>query len=413
VVLDPFANGTNAEIATLGSDAIARAQAGSDSSAVAVGSFSNDEESRQRGDFTASWPLGADESFSVAGGSEQGREYDSPANAFAGSFSFTDAAFTVPRALNLTLSAVTDRGNYTWISGEYPVSAIWSDTGFSAGVHSNGAVAEFADVSVRSSSGFDDLQELPSYLPRLGATLDQTHADAGVSSTSNDLDVTAGVGAFWIDYAGGTYGFSQPARTALAVPSVAAQIFPNGKWSVDLSGSGSFALPTFAQQYLFSDSGPLSVELQRNSLQAASLSYTDDSRIRITLEQALENVNGAYPGKISSSGISATWQIAPTIALRAWTMHVSDTTQPFDAFPYDGAIAPTVNAYWLTYENGDAVRADLIYRRDLLDGLPFYHVDGAVSGPITGNLRWYAGAEDRLRRTFVDVGLRLFGALGP
>ncbi len=55
---------------------------------------------------------------------------------------------------------------------------------------------------------------------------------------------------------------------------------------------------------------------------------------------------------------------------------------------------------------GNAVRADAIYRRDLLDGTPFYHIDGAISGPIAGRLRWYAGAEDRLHRTFVDVGLR-------
>ncbi len=80
-------------------------------------------------------------------------------------------------------------------------------------------------------------------------------------------------------------------------------------------------------------------------------------------------------------------------------MHVSDTTQPLTASsPYDGADAPTVNAFWLTYDNGGALRADAIYRRDLLDGAPFYHVDGAISGPIADRFRWYAGAEDRLRR---------------
>jgi hypothetical protein len=220
--------------------------------------------------------------------------------------------------------------------------------------------------------------------------------------------MTAGIGAFWVDYAGGTYG-SQPASTALAVPSLQAQLFPTGKWSLDLQGSGSFALPTFVEQYLYAGSEPMPVLLARNSLQAAVLSYTDNARIRISAEEALEDVSGAYSGKISSSGLSAIWQIAPLLSLRAWTMHVTDTTEPFGAYPYDGAITPTVGALWLTYDNGEAIRADAIYRRDLLNGLPFYHVDGAISGPIAQRLRWYAGAEDRMRRTFVDVGVRFLG----
>ncbi|HXO16717.1 MAG TPA: hypothetical protein VN909_00970, partial [Candidatus Dormibacteraeota bacterium] len=98
-----------------------------------------------------------------------------------------------------------------------------------------------------------------------------------------------------------------------------------------------------------------------------------------------------------------------SIALRAWTMHVTDTA-PLDgvALPYEG-MSPTVNALWLTYDAGNAVRADIIYRRDLLDSEPFYHVDGAISGPIAAGLRWYAGTEDRMRRTFVDVGIRFIG----
>ncbi len=143
VELTPFTNGSNAEIATIGSDTIARAQVGSDSSAVAVGSFSNDEESRQRGDLFASWPLGAQESLTVTGGSEQGREYESPGSAFAGSFSFADAAFSDPQALNLTVTAVMDRGDYETSSSplsayESPASVAWSDSGFDAAIHSSG-----------------------------------------------------------------------------------------------------------------------------------------------------------------------------------------------------------------------------------------------------------------------------------
>jgi hypothetical protein len=406
VELTPFIGGSSEEVATLGSDTIARAEVGSDDSAFAFGSFSNNEESRQRGDAFASLPLGADQSLTLSAGSEQSRDYESPDSPFAGSFSFADATFDDPRALNLSVAAVTDRGSYATDEDYSPVSVGWSDSGFAASVHSSGAVEGFADVGLRSSTGFYDEQPLPyGPPPRLGAMLDQTRADAGVVAGGTDYAVTAGVGAFWFDYSGGTYGVSQPTKTALAVPSLQAQLFPAGKWSLNLEGSGSFTLPTFVAQYLYAGYEATPVALTRNALQAAALTYTDDSRIRFAFEQASESVHGASTGTVTSMGVSAIWQIAPAIALRAWTMHVTDTAPSYGVLPYDG-IAPTVNAFWLTYDTGNALRADVIYRRDLLDNLPFYHVDGAISGPVANSLRWYAGAEDRLRRTFLDAGLR-------
>lgn len=407
VDVTPFANGLSPEVATLGSDLIARLQAGSDDAGVALASFSNNEESRQRGDLFARVPLPADESFTVAGGTEQSRVYSPSENDFAGSFSFADATFDMPRALNLSLSAVTDRGNYYWTAGEYPIPTGWSDFGFSAGIRSNGNVFGFADAAIRSSTGFDDLQAVPYGLPRVGATLAQTRADTGITARGNDYDVTAGVGAFWFDYAGGTNGALQTPHTALAVPSLDARLFPNGKWSLKLQGSGSFTLPTFEEQFIFG-SNPQIVQLERNTLEAVELSYTDANRIRFSFQQAWENVTGVSDGKILSTGFSAIWQIAPAISLRAWTMHVSDSVSLYaSGLPFGGA--STVNAVWLTYDVTSSVRADAIYRRDLLDAFPFYHVDGAISGPIDRRLRWYAGVEDRQRRTFLDVGLRFFG----
>ncbi|HZV77257.1 MAG TPA: carboxypeptidase regulatory-like domain-containing protein [Candidatus Babeliales bacterium] len=407
VSLQPFEDGTNPNVATLGSDTIGRLQVGSDASAFAAGSFSNDEESRQRADVFADWPLGAQQSLLVAAGTEQGQNFESAGSSFAGSFSFADATFNAPRALNLSLSAIVDRGDYGLAYNGYPLSTAWSDSSFSAGIHTTGTVSEFADVAVRSSSGFYDTLS-QEYGVRLGAALQQTRVDAGVVVNEKYYDLTAGVGAFWIDYSGGIGGESYPSNAALAIPSLNAQLFPKGKWSLQLQGSGSFTLPTFVEQYLVAYGPWATVELQRNSLEAAALTYTDTARVRISFEQALEDVRGAATGSITSTGLSAIWQIAPVLALRAWTMHVTDSVPVYGTtvLPYGGA-SPTVNALWLTYDGGDAVRADAIYRRDLLDGLPFYHVDGAISGPIADGLRWYAGAEDRMRRTFVDVGLRL------
>ncbi|MGA8661562.1 MAG: carboxypeptidase-like regulatory domain-containing protein [Candidatus Cybelea sp.] len=409
----PLGSDSNWQVATLGSDAIARAQIGSDNLGAVLGSFTNDEESRQRADLSANFSLGADQSLAIAAGSEQGRTFTSGTSQFAGSFSFADATYADPQLANLYVSAVLDRGNYTQGTAQNTSTAVWSDSGLNIGVRSLGAVSAFADLGVRASTGFYD-QQAPYYyypLPRVGADLTQTRADAGVNASGRDYDVTAGVGAFWIDYAGGTTGLSQPAKTALALPSIQAQLFPNQRWTLDLQDSDSFTLPTFVDQYEYSGPGVNAVEYDRNALVAETLTYTDQARLRVSLEQATQHVAGATSGTITSAGLSATWQVAPSIALRAWTMHVTDTVPAYAlTTAYDGSTTPTVNAFWLTYDaTPGGLRLDAIYRQDLLDGAPFYHLDGDLSGPISNRLRWYAGVEDRERRTFLDVGLRFGG----
>lgn len=406
VELQPFLSGYSAQVGTLGSDAIVRAQAGSDAAEIAAGSSGNDLQLSQRADLSSTWQLPADQSLDVAGGSEQGYQYSSATTLLASSFSFADAAFTDPRALNLTLSSVVDRGSYA-VNGEgYPTSTAWSDSGFGASIHSSGSVAGFADLAVRSSSGLYDAQALEG-VPSLAATLVQTRADAGVDVTQPDYALRAGIGTFWIGYTGGPYPGTPATHAQLAVPSLQAQLFPNGKWSASLEGSGAFSLPTFLAQYQYAGADHPVIEFTRSSLWSGELTYTDDSRLRFSYEAASEDVRGATSGTITSAGLAATWQVAPTISLRAWTMHVTDTAPVYPSTlpPYVG-IAPTVNALWLTYDNGGALRIDAIYRRDLLDNDPFYHFDSAISGPVSGRLRWYAGTEDWMRRTFVNAGLR-------
>jgi len=241
---------------------------------------------------------------------------------------------------------------------------------------------------------------------RVGATLQQSRADAGFSTSGPWYSLTGGAGMFWIDYAGGTYGVSQPVSAAFATPSLQATLFPQSRWSADLEGSGSFSLPTLYAQYAYPYGTTL--DLTRNSLFAGELSYTDDARLRLSFEAATQSVRGADYGTVTSEGIAATWQIAPAIALRAWGMHVTDTAGSYlsPGEPY-GGVAPSTGSLWATYENGDALRFDAVYRRDLLDGAPFFHFDGDVSGPVTHHLRWFVTVEDRLRVRYLDAGLRL------
>lgn len=405
VFLHPFSSGSDSQIASIGRDAIVRAQVGTDTSAIAMGSYSNFQESRQRADGTLEVPVAGDGvSLEVNGGTEQGRQYSSTSSWLADAFTFGDATFTDRRLANLEVTTSIDRGAYVASYGPNSYDTVWSDAGFDASIHSNGPLQLFADAATRYSTGYYDASAAE--LPTIGAASRQSRADAGFTGSGSWYAVTGGVGMFWIDYNGGSYGYSNPLSAAFATPSLQATLFPHGKWSVDLEGSGSFSLPTYLAQYRFPD-GTTTVDFTRNSLFAGSLNYTDDARLRISFEDATQSVRGSSFGTVTSAGLSATWQVAPSISLRAWGMHVTDDaeTYPGDIDPY-GGVAPSTGALWATYDNNGAVRLDAIYRRDLLDNAPFYHLDGDVSGPITPQLRWYAGAEDRMRTQFVDVGVR-------
>jgi hypothetical protein len=402
--LSPFSNGNAAQIATLGGDTIFRAQAGTGDSAVAAGTYSNSAESRQRADAVLTVPIDSAQTLTLSGLTSQGRDYSSPTSSLADSFSAFDATFEDRQNVDVVASFFADRSTYDALYGALPVDTAWSDSGFSAGVRSQGKVHAFADLATRFSTGFYDAQSAG--FPRIANTLTQTHADAGFDFDSPSVDVTAGVGAFWFAYTGGAFvESSASAGSQLATPSLQVTLFPENRWSVELAGSGSFELPTFLGQYNYEAQNSYDINFTRGSLYSGELNYTDGGRLKFSFEDASQSVRGAAVGQITSAGFAATWQVAPDFSLRAWTMHVTDTASANPTgLPY-GGVAPTLNATWLTYDNG-VLRADAIYRRDLLDNQPYWHLDGDISGPVSNKLRWYVGTEDRLRIRYLDAGLR-------
>ena len=405
VVATPFGD-QNDDFVAGGNDAIARLAAGIDGLGTVLSTLSNGDESRQRGDVAANFLPATDQTLALAAGSEQAHNFALNAP-FAGSYSFADATYGNARLANLYLTATTDRGNDEFQVGEYASQTVWSDAGIAAGVRSNGAISTFADVGVRASSGGYASSQYEYALPTIGAHFQQLHSDAGITTGNQNYDLAAGLGAFWLQYRGGVV--EAPLKTALLLPSVQAQIFPNGHFGGTLEAAGSFTLPTFEQVYNGYYS-PASLALQRNAFQALTFDYTDESRVRMALEEASQRVGGAALGTITLFGVAASWQIAPFVSLRTWTMHVTDNVASIATLnAYPTALSPTENAAWLTYDAAGNLRLDAIYRRDLLDDAPFYHIDGDISGPIVQRLRWYAGVEDRLRRTFLDVGLRFGG----
>lgn len=406
VALDPFDDG-NAGTALIGGDQTVRLQAGSDFARIVAATYSNASESRQRSDAEVELPLSTVQTLSFSGGTSQGRQYGDPLSELNSSFSFARALFddAQPNA-DLYASYVADRGGYGAAVVGTTLSDVWSDSDFTVGARSRGPVSVFADASDRLSTGiYDDSGYGQS---RIAGTLTQTRFDAGIDATSKDVDASAGVGWFGNAFTGGSGGTSLPSSAQLATPSLLVTFFPDSKWSANLGASGSFTLPNLWQQYAPNDDDNALV-YNRNALYDATFTYTDDARLRASVEVASQHVAGSTNGIVTSTGVSVAWQIAPVLSLRAWTMHVNDTTAPSPPYVlfYPPGAPATVNALWLTYDNGGALRIDAIYRRDLLNGAPFEHVDGDVSGPISGRLRWYAGVEDRQRTTYLDIGLRL------
>lgn len=408
VNLTPFGDGGDANGAALaGGDTIARLGAGSSVSQFVGGTYSNDLESRQRADAALDLTLSPAESIDVNAGSEQGRQYGLPGSSFAGNFTFARAAFDddQPNA-DIDASFVADRGGYAVSAGDTPASDVWSDARAEIGVRSRGSVQTFAGVSTSFSTGEYDADSY--YYPaHVAGTVQQNHVDAGVEASGPFYDLTAGIGWFGVAYAGGAYGAPMAAAAQLATPSLQLSLLPQAKWSAQIEASDSFTLPTLWQQYYVNDNYS-AVSYDRNTLYGATIAYTDDSRLRASAEAASQRVRGYDNGIVTSDGLSLAWQVAPLLSLRAWTMHVDDETYASYGSPYDAASGlPNVNAFWMTYENGSSLRIDAIYRRDVLDGQPFEHVDGAVSGPVTGRLRWYAGVEDRQRVRYLEFGVRL------
>lgn len=405
VTLDPFGN-DGSGVALYGSDSILRVTSVDNGNGVVAGTSSNWQESRQRADGELTLPLSTAQNVRVGAGSSQGYQYQPDAYRAAANFSYADATFDDAQpTIDLYANAVYDRGAYTARFDNWPLTDVWSDGQMSAGVRTRGPVQVFADVASRISTGIYDAQSIGA--PRIGATLQQNRIDAGVTATGSFYDATAGLGAFNFAYAGGTDGVSSPSRGSLMTPSLNVDLFPQSKFGATFQATDSFDLPTLWQQYAFDANYGMST-YDRASLYSAQLTYTDEQRVRVSWEEAWQFVHGFANGQVTSSGVAATWQIAPTVSLRTWTMVAANSAVASGQTPYfpDG-VQPSVGSVWLTYQNGAAVRFDAIYRKDVLDGAPFYHFDGDVSGPIAGVMRWYVGVEDRQQSTHVDAGLQI------
>ncbi len=300
---------------------------------------------------------------------------------------------------------VADRAGYLAAIGSTPISALWSDAAVQSGVASNTPVRVFADAGLRSTSGFFD-GGVYDGAPVAGRE-DSAHVDAGLESAEGKLQWRAAAGLFDVRFSGGSLGTNTPLHAVIAAPSFELQYDLSPQWRVEVSGQQSFRLPAFAEIYTYGAvPGPLPYDAMGSQL--ATLEYTDLRRVRVGVAAFHENVSNLDTGSVRSAGAYVDWQIAPALSVRAWSMNTRDTTEPsLRVYRYGAAPqSATPGSYWLSYRTANGITADVLWRRDLLGYATDAHVDASLTGPIAGDLRWFAGDERRAGIRYFSIGLR-------
>ena len=127
----------------------------------------------------------------------------------------------------------------------------------------------------------------------------------------------------------------------------------------------------------------------RSMLVEVGATYTDNARLRVGATAYNERIAGASGRRLSGIGIDGTWQIAPALALRAWTLANSARIDTTYARPANAPTGTHRRVVWLTA--GGALRVDLLAR----------------GGPFEGDVRVPFGAYAATLGSSMQAGVRV------
>lgn len=119
--------------------------------------------------------------------------------------------------------------------------------------------------------------------------------------------------------------------------------------------------------------------VSRSHLLDAGLGFDDGNRIRVDAMLFRQTVTGQAYGTTGGSGISAVWQIAPSLALRSWTLISKDNGYEYATYGTTSSLDR--NVAWLTA--GNVLRVDAIWRGN--------NLEGDISIPAGAHARLVAG----------------------
>jgi hypothetical protein len=388
-------------IAALGGTSALRAGQTHDNAAWSAAASTQSGDRRERADAFFRFPVG-DNTFDVTAIAAQDR-YSPGVQELNTSDTGLRLGYTSVEQNRVSASLVADGGGYYGATPALDYSARWSDVQAQGGVATMTRIQFFANAGVRASSGD---YWTSSSLPQTSGAIAQTHVDAGAQTSGNGYSAKLGFGVFGAHYSGGSAGAHSTMDGGMVAPSFAGSYAFGPHWTLDVQAAQSFALPTVLEAFVYPPETP-GLVLDRNLLLSQTVSYGDLRRFRASATMLSEQVNGLDNGTIHSAGISAAWQIAPTLALRAWVLRDNDQTIQYEPLYRFGAQPrpATVGSYWMTYESS-GLRIDAIYRRDLLDYRIDPHFDASVSAPVVPGWRIFGGTERRAGARTFTFGLR-------
>ncbi|HEY5339797.1 MAG TPA: hypothetical protein VIK27_02120, partial [Candidatus Aquilonibacter sp.] len=133
---------------------------------------------------------------------------------------------------------------------------------------------------------------------------------------------------------------------------------------------------------------PNGMAAARSHLTDAGIGFDDSNRFRIDAMIFRQTVSGLAYGTTGGSGISTVWQIAPSLALRSWTLISRTNGETEPAYPgVTSDFYPTAtgtldrNVTWITA--GSVLRIDAIWRGG--------NLEGDVSFPAGARVRFVTG----------------------
>jgi len=218
-------------------------------------------------------------------------------------------------------------------------------------------------------------------------------------------DAGASVARLGVDDAAGTKKHDAGATAFL--PSIVLKDALGTDFAVTATASRSLRAPTLEELALV---GPALQEqpIERGSLIDAGLLFDDARRLRAAATFYRENLQGYGNKQMTGIGFALTWQVAPLVSLRAWTLHDAALSGPVQ-YPYVVSEPDSLSrgVVWASYDNGGVVRLDAIVRRDLLGSRPESDLDGDLVVRIVRGLDATVGTSRIAGSRATYVGLRL------
>jgi hypothetical protein len=202
----------------------------------------------------------------------------------------------------------------------------------------------------------------------------------------------------------GEYSGANSSLVAL-LPSATVGADLGGGFMAKVAASSSLRAPTLFELPV---SGAYSLE--RGELFEGGLDYDDSRRVRGAATVYRELLNGLGARALNGVGVGLTWQVAPRVSLRAWTLHdaATDTAAPALVALY-GVLegnALSRGVVWASYEAPGGLRIDGIYHRDV--GTPYNtaSVDADIVAPIGRATELTAGTAQRNSSRRLYFGVR-------